>query len=104
MSLSDYLLSDLTTFFDTNEFAVSAIYNGKEFGTKTVKVIFDNEDGQVDLADGQVIDSRPEVMAIATDFPNIANGHTLHISGTTYNVKEFYRDQKGTMRIVLGVD
>jgi hypothetical protein len=84
---------DLSPFFDTDEFAVSALWNG----TTTVPVIFDNAyDEGIGMAA-----LLPIVTGKAADFPGVAAGQTLLINGVTYKIDTPQPDGTGLVTLIL---
>lgn len=79
MTLKTDILADLSdVFFNTDEFADSAILNG----TTTISVIFDNG-----FAAAQGVEATaPTALCISTDVASVAHNNTLEIDGTTYYV------------------
>lgn len=87
---------DLTPFFDTDDFAVAATYNG----STTVNGIFDNGFASVGAGPG-VEGSLPSFTCRAADVSSAAHGDTLVISGTTYSVVGVHPDGTGVMVLAL---
>ena len=86
---------DHTVFFDTDEFAVSATFDG----TTTINVIFDAE-YQAALGDDEYASTSPEVWCIASDVPDPV-GKTLVVNSTTYVIKVNQPDGTGQTRLIL---
>lgn len=70
---------DLDDFFETDDFAVAATYDG----ATTVNVIFDNE--YVEAVTG-VAGTNPVALGKASDFASPV-GKTLVVSGVTYRIR-----------------
>lgn len=72
---------DLTAFFDENDFAVAATYNG----TTAVSVILDREYMQ---PGGHIAGANPVAWGKASDFTGTAvAGKTLAANGTTWTIR-----------------
>lgn len=73
------MTEDLTSFFDTGDFAIAATYDG----TATVNIIFDNA-----YIDAVGISSvNPVAYARASDIPAAGVGKNLVVSGITYVIR-----------------
>jgi hypothetical protein len=84
---------DLQAFFDEDEFAKSALWNG----STTVNVIFDNAYlEQLNMASRQ-----PIARAIESQFTGVQEGDTLVISGVTYRIENFEADGTGELLMQL---
>lgn len=81
---------DLSVFFDTDDFAIAATYNG----ATTVNVIFDRSYLQTL---GIVNGTDPQALAQASDIPTTAVGNTLLISGTTYTIRSREEQDDGAL-------
>lgn len=89
---------DLSVFFDLAGFAVSATWNGS-----TVNVIYDAP--AVDVLSGEAIGTDFSVTLKSTDWPAIARGATVVVSGKgTYTVREVRPLHDGALtRLMLAV-
>jgi len=85
------LEADLDVFF-SSDLTTTAIYNGVEYGVKSVLVQFERPTDVVDLVTGSAMDSNPQAMAKKSDLPNVKAGHTLRISGRTYRIDRVDKD------------
>lgn len=85
---------DLTVFFSTDDFAVSATYkvNGTGSGS-TVKVIF-NVTGINTL---EVTEKNPIAVGKTSDFPSVGNTDTITINGTVYRIVDSQPKQDGAI-------
>lgn len=88
---------DLTEFFSTNDFAVTATLDG----TVSVNGIFDNASSPIAGGEVDVEGSIPTFTCAAADVPAVANGQTIVISDTTYTVVAVHPD--GTGVVTLGL-
>lgn len=92
--------SDRASFFDTDDFGVAALWNG----TTTVNGIFDskfipvNVDTDVAVA---VESAQPMFRTRTADVSTVAQGDTLVISGTTYDVVGIQPDGTGMIDLIL---
>jgi len=72
---------DLSVFFSTDDFAVSATLNAVASGNVIV-------DATYLLALGVVAGTNPVALAIATEYPESALGKTLLAGGVSYTVRD----------------
>lgn len=72
---------DLSVFFDSDDFAQAATYDG---GAEPVYVIFDR--AYVEAITG-IVGTSPVALAQAADIPAAGVGKALVISGTTYTIR-----------------
>ena len=89
---------DRSTFFDTDDFGVAALWNG----STTVNGVFDNEFFDA-LTDSEVpIESAQLLFTTRTaDVPGIVHDDTLVIDTVTYAVKGVQPDGTGITALVL---
>lgn len=85
MTLAADMITDLSTFYDTDDFAVSATLTVGSTVT-TIKVIFSNPFAMVSPADGGIESTNPEARCKTSDVSTAVHGSTLAIAGTTYKV------------------
>jgi len=88
---------DLDEFLSTSDFAVSALLNG----VTTVNVIFDKEYFEGGAGFAGVQSNQPKALGKTSDFSSVVHGHTLVISGTTYNVVGVEPDGTGMTTLRL---
>lgn len=81
---------DLRAFISTNDFAVSAVYNGVSIDVIFEAAYFEENMGSVGFQG-----SAPMVTALTIDVPNAAHGETLVINGVTYKVASVEPDGTG---------
>lgn len=75
-----------------------ALYNGSD----NKSVIFDEDYAVTRMVDGIEISSTiPMAYGLVSDFPSLAQGDTLVINSTTYEVDEFQPDGHGFVGMVL---
>jgi|GEM_PF-1637303 len=87
------MVEDLTVFFNTSEFAITALYKG----VTTVKVIYDHEYTEQFGAAG----TNPFITADAADFASAAKGDAIVLDATSYTIKTIERDGTGLVRLEL---
>lgn len=85
MSFKDDLQADMDTFFNTNEFAVEAIWSGS--GTP-INVVFDQTSNNFDTGDVDVIQDRIEILTDQNKVQGIKTGDTITIAPNVYTVIE----------------
>lgn len=83
---------DLTGFFNPDDHAVSALYNG----ATTINVIF-NEPDQGALG---IAGSNPTAMCVATDVAADPTGKTLVIGSTTYTIRDIQPQDDGAVVVL----
>lgn len=96
MALKDDILTDLTTFLNSDEFAIDIIYN-----STTIQGIFDNafvEDQQNDIS---VETLQPQVIVKTSDVSGVSHGQSMTINGVTYYVIGIQSDGTGLTTILL---
>ena len=99
MTLKNDLITDLTTFLNSDEFAVEVTY-----GAATIKGIFDNA-FIADTQDGIEVETRvPQVTIKTSDISGLVHGDTLNINATVYNVIGIEPDGTGVTRVLLSQD
>lgn len=101
MTLAADILTDLTAFFNTDEFAVSATYTPSGGAAKTIKVIWDKDDAALMGMSGTLI----TLIAKTSDVSAAKPKETVAIGGTTYKIKEPpIHSTDGTSRLELTID
>ena len=84
---------DLTVFFNTDEHATAATYNG----TDAVRGIFNEPDlGQL----GMIAGSNPTFMCAAGDIDADPTGNTLVINAVTYKIRDIKPQDDGAVVIL----
>lgn len=84
-------------FFDTDEFAVDALWKG----TEPIKVQFQNFYSDQRAGNVAVEGSLPSIICDDDDIPDAAHGVTVIISGVTYQVISVQPDGTGFTELVL---
>jgi len=87
------LIEDLSLFFNTNEFATSALYNG----ATTIRGLL----GKSYIAINEVESAAPSFTCAANDIPNAKQGDTLVINAITYVVVTVKPDGTGVITLIL---
>lgn len=83
---------DLSSFFDTDEFAIDATINGA-----TVTGIFGNEFIQVDYVESRA----PYFECVSADVTGISHGAIVAIGSDTYKVRGIQPDGTGITKLIL---
>lgn len=99
MTLKSDILSDLATFINTDEFAVSITYN-----STSIAGIFDDEYKGVNQITGEIEATAPQVIVKASDVLGIVHGSTLTINSATYYVINILQDGTGLTTLILSKD
>lgn len=101
MTLKTDMTADLAVFFNSDEFAVAAVYTPTTGTEKTINVLFDRE-----YAESMGMSaSRISCICKTADIVGAVPRETLAISGTTYKIKEPPHDTAdGTSVIELSID
>lgn len=98
--LKDFLISDLATYFDANDFADTATFSHAGGATTNISVIFDNDY----LASLGVETSAPIALCKSSDVESAAHNDTLTISGTVYRITGIHPDGSGITTLILSRD
>lgn len=99
MTLKADIISDLTTFLNSNEFAASITYN-----SATIKGIFDDAYKGINLATGEIESTNPQVIVRASGISGLEHGATLIINSITYYVTGIHTDGTGLTTLLLSRD
>tara|TARA_Y100000401_G_scaffold8953_1_gene6139 strand:- start:10029 stop:10343 length:315 start_codon:yes stop_codon:yes gene_type:complete len=93
---------DLTNFFITDDFAVSATYTVQGGSASTIKGVFDKEFIEIDTDGGvDVASNDPRFTCKTSDVTNASNGDTIVIDSVTYKVRIAEADGTGITILVL---
>mgnify|MGYP000538227379 CR=1 FL=1 len=92
---------DLTQFFDTDDFAVEAIFTLSPSGTRTVKTIFDTPTQSVDIYDSSIEADAPLLRCKTSDLASVKNNANVEIDSTNYKVKRIVNDGTGISIVYL---
>lgn len=88
MTLAADMITDLTTFYSSDDFAVSATLTVGATVT-TPKVIFSNPYDLISPAGAGIAGTNPEARGKASDFTGVVIGtSTLTVAGTTYIIRD----------------
>jgi hypothetical protein len=88
MTLASDMITDLETFFNTDEFAVSATLTVGA-GVTYPKVIFSDPYQMISPASGEIATTAPQARGKASDFTTVViNTSTLVVNGTTYIIRD----------------
>ncbi len=88
---------DLTEFFATSDFAVTATLAG----TISIAGIFANASSPIAGGEAAVEGSIPTFTCAMADIPSVAQGQTILINGATYTIIAVHPD--GTGVVTLGL-
>lgn len=103
MTLSTQLTSDLSDFFDTDEFAVAGLYSAlADAGTHptdatTINGIFDEKYVEINGM-GSV---RPTFTCATSDVSDASDGAKITIDSTVYTVRSPQQDGTGVTMLIL---
>jgi hypothetical protein len=101
MTLAADMLTDLDTFFDTGDFAVSATLTVGSTVT-TPRVIFSDPYQVISPATGEIATTAPTARGKASDFTSVVvNTSTIAISGTTYTIRGKQPSEDGAEVILI---
>lgn len=95
---------DIDIFFDTYEFAKSANLVSAGAGSKTIKVIFENNYQDMNIYTGIVESAGPQAQAKTSDVTGAAHGDTLEIDNITYYIKGIQPNGTGITILILSKD
>jgi hypothetical protein len=85
---------DLTPYFNTDEFGVEALWSES---AEPVVVIFD----KAFIENLGIAGNSPVALAKESDFPDVAEGQTLTISGTVYTIITSQPDGTGVTTLIM---
>ena len=91
---------DLTVFFDTDNFSVTASYTPVIGSPSTIDGIFDSRYVETENIQGQ----RPVFTCNDGDIATISQEDVIVINGTTYGVANWERTGNGVVTLVLRDD
>lgn len=87
------MVEDISDFFDSDEFAIVAIY----LGTQSINVIYDHAyTEQFGIAG-----NNPFITVNALDFVGVAKGQSITLEAVNYTIKTFEPDGTGILRLEL---
>lgn len=98
MTLKADITSDLPTFLNSNDFAVTVTYNAT-----SIVGIFDDAYKGINLA-GEIESTDPQVIVRASDISGLEHGATLIINSVTYYVTAIHTDGTGLVTLLLSRD
>jgi len=101
MTLSSDLTSDLSDFFDTDEFGISVIVSVGTVFESTINGIFDNEYFEVDTGQANISSSVPMLMCRTLDVDDVIYGHKVTIDNNDYKVRDIQPDGTGITNLIL---
>lgn len=87
---------DLSLFFETDDFAVEAI-----FGTKKVNVIFNTPTQEVTVYDQEIVSDAPFLTCRTSDLSGVAPRSPVKVGGTTYTIARITNDGTGVSQVYL---
>jgi len=93
---------DLTAFFSTDDFAVTATWTPDGDTSSTITGIFDNE--YIEGIGGGEVDfeaSQPMFLVKTADVPNVAQGDQLYFNNTYYRIVNVQPDGTGLTVLIL---
>ena len=85
MTLAADMITDLATFYSSDDFAVSATLTVGSTVT-TPKVIFSAPFSGVNVATGEIETTAPQARGKTSDLTTVVHGSTLAVGGVTYKV------------------
>jgi hypothetical protein len=85
---------DLTAYFNTADFGVEALWSES---AEPVVVIFD----KAFIENLGIAGNSPVALAKESDFPDVAEGQTLTISGTVYTIITSQPDGTGVTTLIM---
>lgn len=100
MTLATQMATDLGTFIESDDFAVSAVYRKTGQPAKNIDVIFDNEYFEANYSVG-VEGTEPFALARASDLPEVLQNDRLEIATVTYRIRGVEPDGTGLVRLKL---
>jgi len=104
MGLLDEIESDIDTFVDTDDFAVSVTYTPNGGDPSTISGIFDNETEAFNTQTGEIEAGGPQILVKDSDVSGVAKGDTIVKDSTTYYVRGIEPDGTGMTILKLSED
>jgi len=92
MSFLTDMTTDLSVFFNTDDFALSATFTKTGGSATTIKVLFDNAFNLINLGEVGLESTNPMASCKSSDVVGVAHADTLVVSGTTYKVVGIHPD------------
>lgn len=92
---------NLDEFFDTSDFAVTAVYNPGGGSPTSISVIYDNEYLSSVLGGIEVENKNPMILCKTSDVANAKHGETIVVNGITYKIIEVQPDGTGLTSLIL---
>jgi hypothetical protein len=83
------------------DFGESATYTAGGGSSADITVIFDNQAFAINMASGEISDSRPRATCKTSDVSNAKNGDTITIRTVSYTVTDVNPDGTGITELVL---
>ena len=91
---------NLSEFFDTDDFAISAIWI-KDGNDQEIIGLFDSPYSRVGLSIPGIQSARTVFTVMEADVSGVAHGQTIRIGAMTYVIRGVEPDGSGTVRLVL---
>lgn len=108
MTLAADLTTDLSIFFNDDEFAVEATYTPGVGSAVKFNVLLDDIYSGSSPFEAEVDTTRPQALAKTSDVSGYAIGTALSISGTTYYIIGKHKDPEsggqGTTLLILSTE
>lgn len=98
MTLQSSILSDLSIFLSTGDFAVSAVYSGNG---ATISVIFDEASDIGEIEGVRIEGTGPRALCKTSDLPSVDHAKTLTINSVAWKIREVQPDGTGMTTVLL---
>lgn len=97
--------SDLSIFFELDDFAVPALYTAAGKRPVVISGIFDNPSATENITDFlDVVIPKPRFMCRTVDVPNCAEDDKIKIEGVAYTIRVVTNDGEGVTSMLLERD
>lgn len=83
---------NLDQFFDTDDFAVSAVITLSDASTRAINVIFDSPTQSVDIYDVEIEADAPFLRCKTSDLAGVKNNDTVSVNSQIYKIKKITND------------
>lgn len=92
---------DLTQFFNTDEFAVLAVFKRQNVAVAQVNAIFDQPTLPVGIYEAEIDELQPRVMAPTAELAEIQRGDICELPAGAFRVEKITHDGTGVSTVYL---
>lgn len=92
---------NLDQFFDTDDFAVSAVITKTGGATVNVPVIFNTPSQSVEIYDTAIETDAPFCQVQTSKIPGVKKGNTITVEAKSYTIEKISNDGSGVSTLFL---